>query len=71
MNLGFRELVRIDNMKYVFLDSDYEIVLEEVKGLGLFLEVEKMHVDDDVLKVKENIQKLHFLLDTALGEEAY
>ncbi len=38
--LGFKVLIRVDNTKHKFMHGDYEIVLEEVKGLGLFLEVE-------------------------------
>jgi adenylate cyclase, class 2 len=56
--LGFKELVRIKNKKHTFKTKEYEIVLEEVENLGLFLEVEKLNVDDkeNTEKIKEEIQ---------------
>ncbi len=45
-HLGLEPLVEIDNTKYTYLTDNYEIVLEDVKGLGTFLEVELLTVDD-------------------------
>ncbi len=45
-HLGFKTLVEIENLKHTFRYKNYEIVLEEVKNLGLFLEVEKVGVSD-------------------------
>jgi adenylate cyclase class 2 len=58
-NLGLKQLIRIDNIKHTFLSPDYEIVLEEVKDLGIFLEVEKRDVNDnkEILLVKQEILK--------------
>jgi adenylate cyclase, class 2 len=58
-HLGLKPLVEIDNIKHTFLTNEYEIVLEEVKGLGLFLEVEKLTVgeNEDIIKIKEEILK--------------
>ena len=58
-NLGFQELVRIDNEKHTFSTPEYEIVFEDVKNLGFFLEVEKLHevADSEVTKTKEEIRK--------------
>jgi predicted adenylyl cyclase CyaB len=59
-NLGLKELVRIDNSKYTYLVGDeYEIVLEDVVGLGKFLEVEYLKTvnDDEVEIVKTKILK--------------
>ena len=57
--LGFKTLVEINNEKSIFIDGDYEIVLEDVKGLGLFLEVERLHVknNENVPKIKKNLWK--------------
>lgn len=57
--LGLKELVKIKNKKHTFETKDYEIVLEEVENLGLFLEVEKLNVKDeeDVDKIKKEIQQ--------------
>ena len=52
-HLGFEVLVTIKNLKYTFETPEYEIVLEEVDNLGLFLEVEKKVVEDD-----ENINEI-------------
>lgn len=43
-HLGLKLLVKVDNIKRTYLTKQYEIVLEEVKGLGLFLEVESLNV---------------------------
>ncbi len=55
--LGFEELIRIENTKSTFINEDYEIVLEDVKDLGIFMEVERHNVLDreDIVKVKEEI----------------
>jgi predicted adenylyl cyclase CyaB len=57
--LGFEKLVEIENNKHTFSYGKYEIVFEEVKNLGLFLEVEKHgHVrNDSVLKCKKEIRE--------------
>ena len=55
--LGLKELVKIENTKYTFSNNKYEVVLEDVKGLGLFMEVERNKVGskEDIIKVKEEI----------------
>lgn len=70
-HLGFEELVRIDNKKSTFMTKDYEIVLEDVANLGLFMEVEKLEevADDDVEKTKEEIRTFLKSLDIEFGEE--
>lgn len=52
--LGLRELVVVDNVKHTYQTPDYEIVAEEVKDLGNFLEVEALH--DDESKTAEEIK---------------
>ena len=70
-HLGLEELVRIDNEKRVFTTTEYEIVLEDVKGLGLYMEVEKIGevADDTVEQTKENIRSFLKNLDIEFGEE--
>jgi adenylate cyclase, class 2 len=70
-HLGFEELIRIDNTKYTYMTPDYEIVLEDVKNLGLFLEVEKLEQvpDEKVTETKEEIRNLLKTLNIELGEE--
>lgn len=55
---GLDRLAEIENRKYIFLTEDYEVVLEDVSGLGIFLEVERLRVtdDEDVLRVKDEIR---------------
>jgi len=54
--LGFKILVEIDNTKYKYLHKKYELVLEEVKDLGLFLEVEfKGNSHQSPKKIKKEI----------------
>jgi adenylate cyclase class 2 len=70
-SLGFKELVRIDNEKYTFTTPDYEIVFEDVKDLGYFLEVEKLQEvpDDQVAKIKAEIREFITGLGMKIGKE--
>lgn len=61
--LGFKELVRVENEKHTFRVDDYEIVFEEVRDLGLFLEVEKMTEVEDK-KVKDTKEMIRTFLKT-------
>lgn len=54
--LWFKELVVVDNLKYVFTNQNYEIVLEEVEDLWLFIEIELLNRDvaeKDIKKQKD------------------
>ncbi len=55
--LGYQELVKIENIKSTFVTGKYEIVLEDVKNLGIFMEVERHNVGpkEDIIKVKMEI----------------
>jgi len=69
--LGLTPLVEINNIKYTYYTKEYEIVLEDVKNLGLFLEVEKLKVGDkeDVTVVKRKIFNFIKSLDIKIGDE--
>lgn len=56
--LGFEKLVRLEMVKKTFLTDIYEIVLEEAKDLGIFLEVEAKTIPDgtDIDAVKNKIR---------------
>lgn len=55
--LGLIKFIEIDNEKETYIYNDYEIVIENVKDLGLFMEVEYCTNDDvDVKQIKEQIQ---------------
>ena len=64
--LGLVKFIEIDNEKETFIANDYEIVIENVKDLGIFMEVEYCTSDNiDVIKVKKEIQK--FIDDLGLN----
>jgi len=55
-HMGFKKLIILNNKKHTYLTKEYEIVFEEVKGLGTFLEVEKLHAKGNVEKIKKEIR---------------
>jgi predicted adenylyl cyclase CyaB len=69
--LGLKELIRVDTKKHTFITPEYEIVLEEVVGLGLFLEVELLHESEgnNVGELKEKIRIFLQSLDIEFGNE--
>lgn len=69
--LGLEVLVVVDNIKHTFETPDYEIVLEEVKGVGNFIEVEAKN-DDERFSVEEIKAKIYNFIDSLgldVGEE--
>ncbi|MCL2771233.1 MAG: class IV adenylate cyclase [Firmicutes bacterium] len=58
-SIGFKELVKVRNLKRVYVFGNYEIVFERVDELGLFLEVEFSTDDEkvDIVKTRREIQK--------------
>lgn len=69
--LGYKELVRIENMKSTFINGKYEIVLEDVKNLGIFMEVERHNVGpkENIVKIKKEIWDWIKRLDIKVGLE--
>ena len=57
--LGLKRLVKVDATKNVFKDKIFEVVIEKVSGLGLFLEVEYHFVADNkrIEDAKEYIRR--------------
>lgn len=70
-NLGLKELIKIESEKYIFTTLDYEVVFEDVNGLGYFLEVEKLKdtPDNQINQAKDEIRKFILGLDIKIGEE--
>ncbi len=70
-NLGFKPLVEIKNERHVFTEGNYEVVLEDVQGLGLFLEVEVMDVKDeeDIAEINKQVFSYIKSLGINIGEE--
>ena len=68
--LGFIKFIEINNKKSIYEYDKYEITLEEVKDLGLFLEVENCTSDDvDVKEIKKEIQEFINNLNLNVSEE--
>jgi predicted adenylyl cyclase CyaB len=70
-HLGLQELVRVESEKHIWTTPEYEIVFEEVKDLGLFIEVEKLEQvpDDRVAETKQGIREFLTGLGLKLGAE--
>ncbi|MBT3720066.1 class IV adenylate cyclase [archaeon] len=70
-HLGLEILVELENEKHIFLTDEYEIVFEDVKDLGLFLEVEKLNVEDhdDLEQIKKDIRNFIETLEIKTKEE--
>lgn len=68
--MGFNELLTIHNEKRIYKYNNYEIVFENVKDLGYFLEVEYCTNEDiDIKKKKEEIQKFINSLGLNISQE--
>ena len=68
--LGLVKFIEINNEKDTYICNQYEIVLENVKDLGIFMEVEYCTEDDvDVKKIKKDIQKFIDDLNINASEE--
>lgn len=69
--IGLKELVTIENIKHTYVTGIYEIVIEEVKDLGNFLEVE-YHINNEkksVDEIKEEILNFIRALNLEVGDE--
>lgn len=69
--LGLSKLVVVDNTKHTYETPTYEIVLEEVKELGNFIEVEALYNDETLSPevIKNDIYKFINELGLNIGEE--
>ena len=68
--LGLVKFIEIDNHKETYTSDNYEIVIEDVKDLGLFMEVEYCTSEDvDITEVKNNIQKFIDSLGIKVSKE--
>ncbi|MFH1316839.1 MAG: class IV adenylate cyclase [Candidatus Woesearchaeota archaeon] len=66
LNLGYKEVLRINKLRRKFKFKDYEICLDDVEELGKFIEVEKIS-EEDSKKVQEEL--FRFLKDLGIREE--
>lgn len=68
--LGLKKLLVINNKKEIYKYKDYEIVLENVEDLGLFMEVEYCTEKDvDIKVIKSEIQEFINSLNIPVSEE--
>ena len=68
--LGLKKFLEIDNNKEIYKTDKYEIALEDVKDLGIFLEVEYCTDEDvDVSKIKEEKEEFIDKLEINVSEE--
>lgn len=69
--LGFKKLVEVDMKKSIFFSEDFEVVIEEVKGLGKFIEIESQRSVQEKNVEKEKMRIRQFLqsLDIRVGQE--
>ena len=68
--LGLKKFIEINNKKEIYLTDKYEIALENVKDLGLFLEVEYSTNDDvSIIEIKKEIQKFIDELNINVSDE--
>jgi predicted adenylyl cyclase CyaB len=68
--LGLKKFIEINNEKEIYKSSKYEIALENVKDLGIFLEVEYCTNEDvDVNKIREEIKDFMKDLNLNISEE--
>jgi len=64
--LGYKVFVNVNKTRRKSKYNEYEICLDEVEGLGTFIEVEKMS-KESALKVQEEL--LQFLLQLGVSKE--
>jgi len=68
-SLGYFELVKVEMVKHCFINKKYEIVIEKVKSLGNFLEVEAIAENEEVDKTKKEIALFISSLNLDVSEE--
>ena len=75
--LGLEPLITVHNKRKIYKYKEYEIELEDVEGLGIFIEVERISNDKDEMKVKEEIRnfirslKLKDVRELNIGKNQY
>ena len=68
--LGLKKFIEIDNEKEIYKSDKYEIAIENVKGLGIFMEVEYCtNKDVDITNIKKEIQDFIDSLNINVSEE--
>ena len=56
--LGFQVLIQVHNRRMVYRYNEFEIELEDVENLGIFIEVEKLsNTSEDEMTIKKEIRE--------------
>jgi len=66
--MGLKEAVRLEKSRRTASYKDYEICIDEIRGLGAFIELEKIGKESEAVKTQEEM--LRFLRDIGVSEEA-
>ncbi|PIN80310.1 class IV adenylate cyclase [Candidatus Woesearchaeota archaeon CG10_big_fil_rev_8_21_14_0_10_32_9] len=61
--LGLKPLIQVKNRKHIFVKDSFEITIEDVEGLGLFLEIECLNAQDNA-DVSTERKKIFEVLDS-------
>jgi len=71
--LGLRPLLQVKNRKHIFVKDSFEIAVEDVEGLGLFLEIECLNAPDtaDVSTERKKIFEVLNSLNLSVSDEIY
>ena len=75
--LGLDPLITVHNKRKIYKYKEYEIELEDVEGLGIFIEVERISSDKNEMKIKEEIRnfirslKLKDVRELNIGKNQY
>ena len=75
--LGLKELIKVHDRRNIYKYKDFEIELEDIEGLGIFIEVEKMSTLDNEIEIKEEIRdfirglKLKNVKELNIGKNQY
>ena len=68
--LGLVKFIEIDNKKETYIYNNYEIVIEDVKDLGIFMEVEYCTNEDvNIKEIKQEIQNFIDEMGLNVSEE--
>ncbi len=65
--LNFKSLIVVDKTREIYLFEDYEIALDQVKGLGEFVEIEYKGENHSKKPAEITTEMIKFLKDQACG----
>lgn len=69
--LDFQEIIKVDKYREKYQLAAMEFSLDNVKDLGIFLEIEYKGEDQNVAAINQDFARYQTLLQTALGRRNY